>query len=139
MSGFRCLNTAFVVLAVTGILGAPLRAPLHAQGTTADASIAAVDSTPVSLSALAEMPLVVPAAALGPSIPVAAPVALRRLTHGETPVAPMMREQTSRSVAMMIVGGAALIVGSVVDGDSGTIIMVGGGVIGLIGLWNYLK
>jgi hypothetical protein len=45
----------------------------------------------------------------------------------------------STNVAMMIVGGAALVVGSVIHGDTGTIIMVGGGVIGLIGLYRYLR
>jgi hypothetical protein len=40
---------------------------------------------------------------------------------------------------MMIVGGAALIVGSIVGGDAGTLFMVGGGIVGLVGLWNHLK
>jgi hypothetical protein len=40
---------------------------------------------------------------------------------------------------MMIVGGAALIIGAVVGGTAGTIIMIAGGVIGLVGLWNYLQ
>jgi hypothetical protein len=40
---------------------------------------------------------------------------------------------------MMVVGGAAMIVGAVIGDRSGNIIMVGGGVVGLIGLWNYLK
>jgi len=45
----------------------------------------------------------------------------------------------SQSVALMIVGGAGMIVGSLIDGDTGTIIMVGGGVLGLIGLFQYLR
>jgi len=51
--------------------------------------------------------------------------------------APAMRR--SQSVALMIVGGAGMIVGSLIDGDSGTIIMVGGGVLGLVGLFQYLR
>lgn len=47
--------------------------------------------------------------------------------------------RTQRNTAMMLVGGAGMIVGAVVGGDEGSIIMVAGGVIGLIGLWNYLK
>lgn len=43
------------------------------------------------------------------------------------------------NVAMMIVGGAALVVGSIVGGDSGQIIMISGAVIGLIGLFRYLR
>lgn len=53
------------------------------------------------------------------------------------PVAPVLRR--SQSVALMIVGGAGMIVGSLIDGDTGTIIMVGGGVVGLIGLFQYLR
>ena len=41
--------------------------------------------------------------------------------------------------AMMIVGGAALIVGSFIDGTTGRIVMVGGAVVGLIGLYEYLQ
>jgi len=53
------------------------------------------------------------------------------------PVPPAMRR--SQSVALMIVGGAGMIVGSLIDGDTGTIIMAGGGVIGLVGLFQYLR
>ena len=45
----------------------------------------------------------------------------------------------SQNVAMMIVGGAALVVGSVIGGDAGTLMMVGGGVVGLVGLYRYLQ
>ena len=53
------------------------------------------------------------------------------------PVPPAMRQ--SQSVALMIVGVAGMVVGSLIDGDTGTIIMVGGGVAGLIGLFQYLN
>jgi len=46
---------------------------------------------------------------------------------------------TGNSPAMMIVGGVALLVGAVIGGSSGTIIMIGGGLLGLFGLWNYLR
>jgi hypothetical protein len=52
-------------------------------------------------------------------------------------VAATMSRQQSR--AMMIVGGAGLIVGAIIGGTPGTIVMVGGGVVGLIGLYNYLE
>lgn len=41
--------------------------------------------------------------------------------------------------AMMIAGGAAVIVGLVIGDDVGTLIAVGGAVIGLYGLYMYLK
>jgi hypothetical protein len=50
-----------------------------------------------------------------------------------------LRAPSSTNTAMMIVGGAALIVGSIVGGDAGTLFMVGGGIVGLVGLWNHLK
>jgi hypothetical protein len=40
---------------------------------------------------------------------------------------------------MMIVGGAALIVGAVIGHTAGTLIMVGGAVVGLAGLYQYLQ
>lgn len=44
-----------------------------------------------------------------------------------------------RDFAWMVLGGATVIVGSIVGGDGGTIIMITGGVIGLVGLWRYLQ
>ena len=52
------------------------------------------------------------------------------------------RADTSRNRALMIVGGATLLVGAVVSGsnsDAGTIIMIGGGAIGLYGLYKFLQ
>ncbi len=44
-----------------------------------------------------------------------------------------------QNVALMVVGGAGLLVGAVIGGDEGTIIMIAGGGIGLLGLWRYLR
>jgi hypothetical protein len=41
--------------------------------------------------------------------------------------------------AMMVVGVAGLVVGAIISGTPGTIIMVGGAVVGLIGLYDYLQ
>jgi hypothetical protein len=40
---------------------------------------------------------------------------------------------------MMIVGGAAILVGAVIGGDAGDIFMIGGAVVGLVGLYKYLQ
>lgn len=48
-------------------------------------------------------------------------------------------ERTSRDVALMIVGGAALVLGAVIGDDAGALMMVGGGVVGLVGLYQYLR
>ncbi len=47
--------------------------------------------------------------------------------------------RTGTSLAMMIVGGTALVVGLAVGGDGGQIIAIGGAVVGLIGLFQYLR
>ena len=49
------------------------------------------------------------------------------------------RVRAGSDVAMIGVGVAAILVGSIIGGDSGTIIAVGGGVIGLIGLYRFLR
>ena len=41
--------------------------------------------------------------------------------------------------AMMIVGGAAILVGAIIGDDPGTVLMVGGAVVGLYGLYKYLQ
>jgi hypothetical protein len=69
----------------------------------------------------------------------AQPVALqaRSFAPAEAPRAPKATKQSS--TALMIVGFAAMIVGAVVDGDAGTLIMVGGAGVGLYGLYHYLN
>lgn len=128
MSRIHRITTALAVFALAAVASAPV----HAQSATSDSMIVALDGSPASVpSAVVSSP--------APSAVVASPVALRAVVSTDVPSPPMYREKTSRSVALMVVGGAALIVGSIVDGDSGTIIMVGGAVIGLYGLWTYLK
>jgi hypothetical protein len=48
-------------------------------------------------------------------------------------------ENVGKSRAMMGVGLAALVVGIIVGGDIGTIFMIGGGVVGLMGLYQYMR
>jgi hypothetical protein len=49
------------------------------------------------------------------------------------------RAGLGQSQAMMVVGVGALIAGAIIGDTPGTIIMVGGAVIGLIGLYQYLQ
>jgi hypothetical protein len=49
------------------------------------------------------------------------------------------RPNLGKDVAMMAVGGAGIVVGSIIGGDGGMMIAIGGGVIGIIGLYHYLK
>lgn len=49
------------------------------------------------------------------------------------------RSGTSHDVVLMVVGGAAMVAGAAIGGDAGAIFMVGGAVIGLWGLYNFLQ
>ena len=71
-------------------------------------------------------------------------VDLRAAAHysrATQPAAPMRFAPPSQTqpVALMIVGGAALLAGALIEGDAGRVFMVGGAVIGLIGLYQYLQ
>ena len=44
-----------------------------------------------------------------------------------------------QSEAMMIVGGAAILVGAIVGGDAGDVFMIGGAIVGLYVLYKYLQ
>lgn len=59
--------------------------------------------------------------------------------NGPAPIAPPRREKMGKDVALMIVGGVVLLIGAVVGGTAGDIIMIGGGVAGVIGLYRYLQ
>ena len=77
--------------------------------------------------------------ARGPSIATAR-VAVRQLSAASAE-APLMQDNGKskrRSLAFMIVGGAALVIGAVIGDDAGTIVMLGGAAIGLYGLYMFL-
>lgn len=44
-----------------------------------------------------------------------------------------------RNVALMVVGGAALIIGAIIGGTAGVLIAVGGAAVGLYGLYNFVQ
>ena len=50
----------------------------------------------------------------------------------------MRRPSRGSGVGLMILGGAALVTGLIIGDDAGTVIAVGGAVIGLYGLYVYL-
>lgn len=50
----------------------------------------------------------------------------------------MRRPSRGSGVGLMILGGAALVTGLIIGGDAGTVIAVGGAIIGLYGLYVYL-
>jgi hypothetical protein len=52
---------------------------------------------------------------------------------------PAAGQNLGEAKAEMVVGGAAFLAGAIISGTAGTVLMVGGAVVGLYGLWNYLK
>jgi len=77
--------------------------------------------------------------AVGP-LTTARAVGLQRYV-ADSATAPMLHMKKSRnsSVTLMVFGLATLLVGTVVDGDTGTVIVLTGAGIGLVGLYRYLN
>ena len=76
--------------------------------------------------------------------PIAAPSALTtRQADRDRPLAvtPADRDHVGagNNVAMMAVGVGAIITGSIVGGPGGSLIAVGGAVVGLVGLYHYVR
>ena len=100
---------------------------------------------PAAAQSLAPAPATAPVAPVapvaepttGPTL-AAASVAVR---HAESPVtaAPARRAGYGQPVALMVVGGAALLTGLIIGDSAGTAIAVGGAVVGLVGLYQYLQ
>jgi hypothetical protein len=128
MSGERSFVTAIAVL----LLAAPLAAQSIPQN--------AVPQVPIAAAVVPASEAPAPVAAIaGPSVQTFGVVSRATVTAPSPLLAPLPADHPSDGVAMMVVGGAALIVGAVIVGNSGTIIMIGGGVFGLLGLWRYMQ
>ena len=127
----RALTTAFAVIVAASTSLAAQDAQAVAASTDQSTPVTAVVDQPATNVAPAA------AASLAPT--------MANLSVGvhAAPSAPIAyepeHEHMRHSVAMMIVGGAVLIVGAVVGGTPGTIIMIGGGTIGILGLIRYLQ
>ena len=91
-------------------------------------------------------PTATPAAAVMAAPAVAAPAgptmdaARVGVAHVETAAAaPARGTGLGKGGALMIVGGAGVLVGLIIGGGAGDAIAVGGAVVGLIGLYQYLQ
>jgi hypothetical protein len=63
----------------------------------------------------------------------------RAPTHGVEAVSLQQRRNVGQPVALMVVGGAAIVLGAVIGGDIGLLFMIGGAVALLLGLYRYLQ
>jgi hypothetical protein len=115
-------------------LGAQLLLPANAaaQSTAASAVIAH--------AAVASLGVVAPQRTSQPPVgPVPVPAGITRLVTVDEASPLPERRSDRRNIAWMVVGGAALVVGGMVDGDAGMIISVTGAVIGLVGLYRFMQ
>jgi hypothetical protein len=147
------VHVRFFAVAAVAVLAAGAT-PLVAQSATqpgvreASPALAAIGVVPISLvdsvTAVAAQPapnrpaVETLTAARGPSV-ASARVASHAITtpRGAPPVI-QNRTSNRNAVALMIVGGAALVVGAVIGDDAGTLVMLGGAGIGLYGLYLFL-
>jgi hypothetical protein len=128
---FQSPRVVLVALAAVAMSAAPLRA---------QAGIPA--ATPFALSAPRPVAPAASRAPAGPSIAAEAVAARPAATrHAEdSTLAPMRRRaQFSQGQTLMIVGGAAFVAGALIGDDAGTVVMIGGAVVGLYGLYLYLQ
>ena len=117
----------------------------------------------LSVASVAVVPAVAGAqrSALAPaadSMPAASPAPAPTQTSAQAPVGPTMEAASvavrhapaeeaaaprrggyGQPVALMVVGGAAVLVGLIIGGGAGTAIAIGGAVAGLVGLYQYLQ
>jgi len=149
MTGHRSFTTALAVL----FLAAPLAAQ-GVPGATGQNLVPALAPVAASLTAPPTAPVAGPIAAPVAAVTVGAPsdrapslaptrgnvaVGVRALATPAAPFRPTPRQSDDRSTAMMIVGGSGILLGAIVGGRAGEVVMVGGGIIGLVGLWEYLR
>ncbi len=82
-------------------------------------------------------------AVAGPTIDRAAvgvrPLSQQPASLGDAEAALQSRLGLGQARALMIVGFAAVVIGLLMDNDPGTLIAVGGAVVGLYGLYHYLR
>jgi hypothetical protein len=143
---------AVAAVAVFCLGAAQLAAQSATQADVREAppAAAAIGVVPTSLldsvTAVAAQPATVASTApttetpRGPSLASARVASHPLSTARTTRAAPLIQNRSSNrnSVALMIVGGAALVVGAVIGDDAGTLVMLGGAAIGLYGLYLFL-
>ena len=137
------LNTRVVVLSLLVAGVAPLRAQIVVSAVMPDSVPVVTESVqrPTDWAGISDIAMPQPSASPG-----AAMTGLRAGVHARETSRPnhpsiMAPEHANlgQARAMMVVGVAALIAGAIIGDTPGTIVMVGGAVIGLIGLYDYLQ
>ena len=128
-------RSALPIALAAGLVSVAIARPAEAQQ-----SLQAAVSQPSLAPRTPPADVAAPAHPAGPTMD-AASVAVRQPVTSETraPNAPARRAGYGQPVALMVVGGAALLAGLIISGGAGTAIAVGGAVVGLYGLYEYLQ
>ena len=121
-----------------------IAAPASAQRA---ASNTASDSATVAFTRIApDTAMAAASADVAPATLASSLVGLRAGVHAKETARPnhptaaaASHANLGQARAMMIVGAAALVAGAIIGDTPGTVIMVGGAVIGLVGLYDYLQ
>jgi len=129
------------------LLAVPMAARLSAQTVASDAGQNVTrDTVSIPVAPMVDQQAPVPAEQLAPAARGGAPLTgLRSAAHSRdvqrafVPNAAATHANLGQARAMIVVGAAALITGAIIGDAPGTIIMVGGAVIGLYGLYQYLQ
>jgi hypothetical protein len=101
-------------------------------------AVAFVSAVPIAAQAQqSQIVSVAPSSDAGPRVDRTATAVHNTVTPSATMLA--QRKNLGQPIALMVVGGAAIIVGAVIGGDAGTIIMIGGLVALLVGLYQYVE
>lgn len=128
--------TAFAVLLANPLAAQEARA--HEARSDLQASISHASTPPVTPAPTsAAAPMVATPLSVGPTMQ-ASVAGVRTQVDVAPPFTPVAAKRVGRNPALMIVGGAAIAIGSIIGDDAGTVIMVGGAVTLLFGLWNFL-
>lgn len=114
---------------------------VNADAQQAAQSNTATQTAQVHSAPTIDKPVADSAASVRTTSPLAAAegVALRMNTSTTTTVAPAPQTTRSSAAAMMVVGVAAMVAGAVVGDDAGTVLMLAGAGVGLLGLYNYMR
>jgi hypothetical protein len=125
---FGFLPLALVVAALTPTSLTARQGAQGAQGAPAHLGIEVAEATPLAR-----------AAPVGPRL--GSTDIVRWTPPSPFSVAEPLQDRVhvGQNIAMMAVGGAGLVIGLVIGGDGGLIIATTGGVVGLIGLYRYLR
>jgi hypothetical protein len=134
------LSTRIALLSLAAAFAAPATRQLGAQ-VAAPANDTASVAIPVSIIADTATAVVTDqaSATAGSMTGLRAGVHARETARSSAAPTFATGGHIGQSKALMIVGGAALITGAIIGGDVGTIFMVGGAVMGLYGLYQYLQ